>query len=138
MNPAVWPYGIVFWPLYHVFGLVLGWNVFVLLTFVAAGLAVLGWLRELGLSRWPALVGGLASRSRPYRALQSAGHLLGPITVLLPLSLWALERGRRGNPAWLALSAGGARVDPALGPGAPRDRRDAASTPRMRSSGCRP
>jgi hypothetical protein len=41
----------------------------------------------------------------PYRALQSHGHLLGPITVLLPLSLWALERGRKGNPLWLALSA---------------------------------
>ena len=105
VNPAVWPYGIVFWPLYHVFGLVLGWNVFVLLTFVAAGLAVLGWLRELGLSPWPALVGGLVFEIGPYRALQSHGHLLGPITVLLPLSLWALERGRRGNPTWLALSA---------------------------------
>jgi len=105
VNPAVWPYGIVFWPLYHVFGLVLGWNVFVLLAFVAAGLAVLGWLRELGLSRAAAIVGGLVFEIGPYRALQSHGHLLGPITVLLPLSLWALERGRRGSPAWLALSA---------------------------------
>ncbi len=105
VNPAVWPYGIVFWPLYHLFGIVLGWNVFVLLTFVLAGLATLGWLRELGLSRGPALVGALAFEIAPYRALQSHGHLLGPITVLLPLSLWALERGRRGNPAWLALSA---------------------------------
>jgi hypothetical protein len=105
INPAIWPYGIVFWPLYHVFGLVVGWNVFVLLTFVAAGLATLGWLRELGLSRWPALVGGLVFEIAPYRAMQSHGHLLGPITVLLPLSLWALERGRRGNPLWLGLSA---------------------------------
>jgi hypothetical protein len=105
VNPAIWPYGIMFWPLYHVFGLVLGWNVFVLLTFVAAGLATLGWLRELGLSRGPALVGALAFEIAPYRALQSHGHLLGPITVLLPLSLWALERGRRGNPAWFGLSA---------------------------------
>src|SRR6266496_4708995 len=29
-----------------------------------------------------------------------------PISLLLPLSLWALERGRRGNPLWLLLSAG--------------------------------
>ncbi len=102
----MWPYGPVFWPLYHVFGLVLGWNIFVLLTFVAAGLAALAWLRELGLPRGPALVGGLAFEIAPYRAVQSAGHLLGPIAVLLPLSLWALERGRRGNPLWLLLSAG--------------------------------
>ena len=53
----------------------------------------------------PAIVGGLAFEIAPYRAVQSAGHLLGPISLLLPLSLWALERGRRGNPAWLALSA---------------------------------
>lgn len=104
-NPAVWPYGLVFWPLYHLFGLVLGWNVFVLFTFVAAGLCALAWLRELGLPRGPALVGGLAFEIAPYRAVQSAGHLLGPIAVLLPLSLWTLERGRRGNPLWLLVSA---------------------------------
>src|SRR5207249_11212293 len=51
-------------------------------------------------------LGGLAFEIAPYRAVQSAGHLLGPIAVLLPLSLWALERGRRGNPLWLLLSAG--------------------------------
>ena len=105
VNPAVWPYGVVFWPLYHLFGLVLGWNVFVLLTFVAAGLTAMAWLRELGLPRGPAIVGGLVFEIAPYRAVQSAGHLLGPISLLLPLSLWALERGRRGSPAWLALSA---------------------------------
>jgi hypothetical protein len=105
VNPAIWPYGIVFWPLYHIFGLVLGWNLFVLLTFVLAGLATFAWLRELGVSYGPALVGGLVFEISPYRALQSHGHLLGPITVLLPLSLWALERGRKGNPLWLALSA---------------------------------
>jgi hypothetical protein len=105
VNPAVWPYGLVFWPLYHIFGIVLGWNLFVLFTFVAAGLTMLAWLRELDLSWGPALVGGLVFEIAPYRALQSHGHLLGPITVLLPLSLWALERGRRGNPLWLLLSA---------------------------------
>jgi hypothetical protein len=106
VNPAVWPYGVAFWPLYRVFGLVLGWNLFALLTFLAAGAVAFAWLRELGLPRGPALVGGLAFEIAPYRTLQSAGHLLGPITVLLPLSLWALERGRRGNPLWLLLSAG--------------------------------
>jgi hypothetical protein len=106
VNPAVWPYGVVFWPLYHLFSLVLAWNIFVLFTFVAAGLCALAWLRELGLPRGPALVGGLAFEIAPYRAVQSAGHLLGPIAVLLPLAFWALERGRRGNPLWLLLSAG--------------------------------
>jgi hypothetical protein len=106
VNPAVWPYGVVFWPLYRIFGLVLAWNLFVLATFVAAGLVALAWLRELGLPRGPALLGGLVFEIAPYRAVQSAGHLLGPIAVLLPLSLWALERGRRGNPLWLLLSAG--------------------------------
>jgi hypothetical protein len=106
VNPAVWPYGVVFWPLYRVFGLVLAWNLFVLATFIAAGLVSLGWLRELGLPRGPALVGGVVFEIAPYRAVQSAGHLLGSIAVLLPLSLWALERGRRGNPLWLLLSAG--------------------------------
>ena len=106
VNPAVWPYGVVVWPLYRVFGLVLAWNLFVLFTFVAAGLCALAWLRELGLPRGPAMVGALAFEIAPYRAVQSAGHLLGPITVLLPLSFWALERGRRGSPLWLLLSAG--------------------------------
>ena len=115
VNPAVWPYGVAFWPLYHVFGLVLAWNVFVLFTFVAAGLCALAWLRELGLPRGPALVGALAFEIAPYRAVQSAGHLLGPIAVLLPLSLWALERGRRGNPLWLLLSAGGIASIPLSG-----------------------
>ncbi|HST26043.1 MAG TPA: hypothetical protein VLJ76_08625 [Gaiellaceae bacterium] len=95
----------MFWPLYRAFGLVLAWNLFVLFTFVAAGLCALAWLRELGLPRGPALLGGLAFEIAPYRTVQSAGHLLGPIAVLLPLSLWALERGRRGNPWWLLLSA---------------------------------
>ena len=65
----------------------------------------MAWLRELGLAWGPAIVGGLAFEIAPYRVVQSAGHLLGPISLLLPLSLWALERGRRGNPAWLVLSA---------------------------------
>lgn len=104
-NPAVWPYGIAFWPLYHLFGFVLAWNLFVLFTFVAAGLCALAWLRELRLPRGPAVAGALAFEIAPYRTVQSAGHLLGPIAVLLPLSLWSLERGRRGSPLWLLLSA---------------------------------
>ncbi len=52
------------------------------------------WLRELGLSRVAAAAGGLAFEIAPYRVAQSRGHLLGPISLLLPLALWAFERAR--------------------------------------------
>ena len=100
-----WPYGIVFWPLGAVFGLVGGWNVLQILFYGLAGLAACAWLRELGLPRGPALAGGLAFAIAPYRVEQSVGHLLGPISILLPLSLWAFERARRGSRWWLALAA---------------------------------
>jgi hypothetical protein len=99
-----WPYGILFWPLGAVFGLVGGWNVLQILFYGLAGLAACAWLRELGLPRGPALAGGLAFAIAPYRVEQSVGHLLGPISILLPLSLWAFERARRGSPWWLALA----------------------------------
>ena len=82
----------------------LAWNAFVLLSFVGAGAAAFAWLRELGLARGPALAGGLAFEIAPYRAAQSTGHLLGPISICLPLALWAFERGRRGSPSWFALA----------------------------------
>ena len=69
-----------------------------------AGLAACAWLRELGLPRGPALAGGLAFAIAPYRVEQSVGHLLGPISILLPLSLWAFERARRGSAWWLVLA----------------------------------
>jgi hypothetical protein len=99
-----WPYGILFWPLGAAFGLVGGWNVLQVLFYGLAGLAACAWLRELGLPRGPALAGGLAFAIAPYRVEQSVGHLLGPISILLPLSLWAFERARRGNRWWLALA----------------------------------
>jgi len=80
-----------------VFGFVGGWNVLQVLFYVLAGLAACAWLRELGLPRGPALAGGLAFAIAPYRVEQSVGHLLGPISILIPLSLWAFERARRGN-----------------------------------------
>jgi hypothetical protein len=103
-NLSGWPYGILFWPLSAVFGLVGGWNVLQLLLYALAGLAACAWLLELGLPRGPALAGGLAFAIAPYRAEQSVGHLLGPISILLPLSLWAFERARRGSRWWLALA----------------------------------
>ena len=53
-----------------------------------------------------ALVGGLAFEVAPYRLEQTAaGHLLAPISALLPLSLWTFERARRGSRWWLVPSA---------------------------------
>jgi hypothetical protein len=104
LNPAGWPFGFVFWPLWRALGLVLAWNVFVLLTFLAAGGLACAWLRELGLPRGPALAGGLAFAIAPYRVAQSAGHMLGATSVLLPLALLAFERGRRSSRWWLILS----------------------------------
>ncbi len=104
-NLAGWPFGLPYWPLAAALGTVLAWNVFLLLTYLGAGAATFAWLRELDLPRGPALAGGLAFALAPYRATQSAGHLLGPISLLLPLSLWAFERGRRGSTGWLALAA---------------------------------
>ena len=103
-NFAGWPFGLLFWPLGAALGLVGGWNVLQILLYVLAGLFACAWLRELGLPRGPALVGGLVFAIAPYRVQQSVGHLLGPISLLLPLSLWAFERARRGSVWWLALA----------------------------------
>jgi hypothetical protein len=103
-NYAGWPFGFLFWPLGAMFGLVAGWNLLQLVVYVLAGAFSCAWLRELGLPRAPALAGGLVFAVAPYRVQQSVGHLLGPISILLPLSLWAFERARRGSGWWLALS----------------------------------
>jgi len=104
-NLAGWPFGIVYWPLQRAFGTVAGWNLFVLLGFIGAGGLAALWLRELGLRRNASLVGGLAFSLAPYLQAQwSAGHLLAWIAMLLPLSLFAVERARRGSAWWLALS----------------------------------
>ncbi len=104
VNLGGWPYSLVYWPLHELFGVIVAWNLFVLITFVLAGVVTLLWLLELGLPRWAALAGALAFAIAPYRTVQSEGHLLGPISILLPLSLWAFERERRGSRWWLLLS----------------------------------
>jgi hypothetical protein len=103
-NYSGWPFGLVFWPLGAAFGLVGGWNMLQILLFGLAGLFACAWLRELGLPRGPALAGGLVFAIAPYRVQQSVGHLLGPISILLPLCLLAFERARRGSTWWLVLS----------------------------------
>ena len=74
------------------FGTVAGWNLFILLTYVGAGGLTALWLRALGLPLPAALVGGLAFTLAPYRVAQSTGHLLGPISMLIPLALYGVER----------------------------------------------
>ena len=101
VNFAGWPFAALYGPLQALFGTVAGWNVFVLLTYVGAGGLAALWLRALGLDLGPALVGGLAFALAPYRVAQSTGHLLGPISMLLPLALYGVERRK----TWLAAAA---------------------------------
>jgi len=100
-NFAGWPFAVVFGPLEAVFGTVAGWNLFVLLSYVGAGGLASLWLRSLGLPLGAALAGGLVFALAPYRVAQSTGHLLGPVSMLLPLALYAIERRR----TWLAAAA---------------------------------
>jgi hypothetical protein len=104
LNLQGWLFGLPYWPLHALFGAVTAYNLFLLLTFVAAGALATWWLRELGLPRGAAVVGGFAFALAPYRAAQSTGHLLGPISLLLPLSLLLAEK-RRLAAAALALAA---------------------------------
>jgi hypothetical protein len=101
VNFAGWPFAAVYGPLQALFGTVAGWNLFVLLTYVGAGGVAALWLRTLDLPVGAALVGGLAFAVAPYRVAQSTGHLLGPISMLLPLALYGVERRR----TWLAAAA---------------------------------
>jgi hypothetical protein len=96
--------GLPYWPLDRLFGAVRAWNLFTLLSLVAAGAAACAWLRALGLPRGAALAGGLAFELAPYRVAQSTGHLLGPISIFLPLALLGIEK-RRAVPAGLAIAA---------------------------------
>jgi hypothetical protein len=93
-NFAGWPFGIVYWPLHALLGDIGAWNAFVLLSFLGAGAFAFCWLRALGLSLGGALAGGLVFALAPYRVDQSVGHLLGPVSMLLPLALWAVEKRR--------------------------------------------
>jgi hypothetical protein len=136
VNFAGWPFAALFGPLQAAFGTVAGWNLFVLLTYVGAGGLAALWLRELGLPRGPALVGGLAFALAPYRVAQSTGHLLGPVSMLLPLALYGVER----RLAWLAAAALASWQEPrsgcsrSTGRGSGRSRRSSATRPTSATS----
>ena len=102
LNFAGWPFGLPYWPLATLFGAVLAWNLFMLLCYLAAGGLTCWWLRALGLPRRGALAGGLAFAIAPYRVEQSVGHLLGPVSMLLPLALLGIEQA---TPGWRVVSA---------------------------------
>ena len=89
-----WLFGLPLWPVFAAAGPVVAWNVLVVASYALAGGLAYGWLRSLGLERGPALAGGLVFCIFPYRVAQSTGHLLGPISALLPGILWAVERRR--------------------------------------------
>src|SRR5919106_1370809 len=89
-----WLFALPLWPVFAAAGPVAAWNVFVVGSYALAGGLAYGWLRSLGLPRGAALAGGLVFCVFPYRVAQSTGHLLGPISALLPGMLWAVERRR--------------------------------------------
>jgi hypothetical protein len=106
VNFAGWPFGLAYWPLQRALGTVAGWNVFLLLAFLGGGALCALWLRELRVRRGAATAGGLAFASAPYLAGQaSAGHLLAWVSMLLPLALFAFERGQRRSSWWFVLAA---------------------------------
>src|SRR5262249_18419780 len=85
-NLPGWPFGLPYWPLHALFGDIGAWNAFVVLTYLGAGAFTFLWLRSLGVAAGGALAGGLAFALAPYRVDQSVGHLLGPVSMLLPLA----------------------------------------------------
>jgi hypothetical protein len=95
-----WPFGLLAWPLYAFASPVVAWNTFTVLALAAGGWLACWWLRELRVGRGPALVGGLVFALAPYRVEQSTGHLLGPISILLPLALACFERALHRSRWW--------------------------------------
>ena len=112
-NLQGWLFGLPYWPLVAALGSVLAWNVFIVFSYLLAGGLACAWLRQLGLPGTAALAGGLVFALAPYRVGQSTGHLLGPVSALIPLALLAFERstsvaGAGRTRAWQAL--GGAAL----------------------------
>jgi hypothetical protein len=108
-------FGLPYWPLERALGAVGAWNAFILLSYLLAGGLACAWLRALGLPRGAALAGGLVFALAPYRVAQSTGHMLGPVSALLALALYGVERARDRGPAWLALGGAGLVAIPLSG-----------------------
>jgi hypothetical protein len=105
-----WPFGLLFWPLEAAFGPVVAWNLLLVAGIVAAGLLTYAWLRTLAVQPGAAALGGLVFAIAPYRLEQSGGHLLGLVSVFLPLALLAVELSRsadseRAAHRWGAVAA---------------------------------
>jgi hypothetical protein len=78
----------------------LGYNLLVLLSFPAAGLATALLVRRYGLGRGPALVAGVLFACAPYRVgALLGGHPAGMAYALVPLALWGLEGALAGKAA---------------------------------------
>jgi hypothetical protein len=108
-------FGFPYWPLERLLGDVGAWNVFTLLSYLLAGGLACAWLRALGLPRAAALAGGLAFALAPYRVAQSTGHMLGPVSALLALSLFGVEKARTRGIGWLVLGGAGLVAIPLSG-----------------------
>jgi hypothetical protein len=108
-------FGLPYWPLERALGAVGAWNAFIVLSYLLAGGLACAWLRALGLPREAALAGGLVFALAPYRVAQSTGHMLGPVSALLALALFGLERARERATGWLVLAAAGLVAIPLSG-----------------------
>jgi hypothetical protein len=104
------PQAIALLPLYLVTrDAVVCYNVLLLASFVASGLAMHALARELGASRAAAVIAGLAWAFWPYR-ISHLIHLQLQALYFLPLILVALHRtiarGRRSDAVWLGVLTG--------------------------------
>jgi hypothetical protein len=108
-------FGFAYWPLEQLLGAVGAWNAFTLLCYVLSGGLGCAWLRALGLSREAAVAGGLVFALAPYRVAQSTGHMLGPVSALLALALYGIERARARATAGLTLAGLGLAAIPLSG-----------------------
>jgi hypothetical protein len=108
-NYAGWPFGFLFWPLGARIGRRRGWNLLQLVVYVLAACSRARGCASSAAARAGARR-GLVFAIAPYRVQQSVGHLLGPISILLP----RLAVGFRAR-AGFWLSAARPRVDSALG-----------------------
>ncbi len=110
------PYGGVLWlkdpimllamlPVQLVAGIPVAYTASQLLLFVLAGVGLYLLARELGLGRWPAILGGLAFAFAPHTLGEAFnGNIEALNTCWQPLWLWAMLRALR-RPGWATAAA---------------------------------